>query len=336
MGKRVWVRFTLVPGCTDDPANVVGIAKFVAPMRNVEWVEVQPLHQLGAFKWKALNLKYEHAQTTIPHPGLINRVPNFDQRAATSAECNGWLPVAAIGPHGNRPLPLSPFELFDKGREFVHIRKNKLGPGGHKAIFVALIAMATANKPEHAHAGGAPSSHARNSVFDHQAVLRSMSQLLRRMQKESRKWLSSKDHFGGVDVRGKLLVESHNPEQIIEQISTGPGGEATRLGVILFKTSRIPATGLSRSAKTSFFRRSIRMAISGGMARPLSCERMRWTSASPTPENRSASSFGVTVMPTERKASDSTSVCKCMESTTTPSQSKISSMIRLSEEERVG
>jgi len=74
MGKRVWVRFTLVPGCTDDPANVDGIAKFVAPMRNVEWVEVQPLHQLGAFKWKALNLKYEHAQTTIPLPGLINRV----------------------------------------------------------------------------------------------------------------------------------------------------------------------------------------------------------------------------------------------------------------------
>ena len=81
---------------------------------------------------------------------------NFDQRAATPAECKGWLPVAAIGPHGNRLLPLSFFELFDKGREFVHIRKNKLGPGGQKAIFVVLIAMAAANKPEHAHTGGAP------------------------------------------------------------------------------------------------------------------------------------------------------------------------------------
>ena len=84
IGKRVWVRFTLVPGCTDDPANVDGIAKFVSPMRNVEWVEVQPLHQLGAFKWKVLNLKYEHAQTTIPLPGLINRV--LDQ--FRSAGCN--------------------------------------------------------------------------------------------------------------------------------------------------------------------------------------------------------------------------------------------------------
>jgi pyruvate formate lyase activating enzyme len=74
MGKRVWVRFTLVPGYTDNPANVDGIARFVAPMRNVEWVEVQPFHQLGAFKWKALNLGYKHANTPTPTPGLIDRV----------------------------------------------------------------------------------------------------------------------------------------------------------------------------------------------------------------------------------------------------------------------
>jgi pyruvate formate lyase activating enzyme len=74
MGKRVWVRFTLVPGHTDDLANVDGIARFVAPMRNVEWVEVQPFHQLGAFKWKALNLDYKHANTPAPTPDLIRRV----------------------------------------------------------------------------------------------------------------------------------------------------------------------------------------------------------------------------------------------------------------------
>jgi len=74
IGKPVWVRFTLVPGLTDDPANVEGIAKFVAPMKNVEWVEVQPFHQLGAFKWKAMNLEYKCADTPTPTPDLINRV----------------------------------------------------------------------------------------------------------------------------------------------------------------------------------------------------------------------------------------------------------------------
>jgi pyruvate formate lyase activating enzyme len=74
MNKPVWVRFTLVPGHTDDPANVEGIAKFVAPMKNVEWVEIQPFHQLGAFKWKAMNLEYRHVDTQRPTPELINRV----------------------------------------------------------------------------------------------------------------------------------------------------------------------------------------------------------------------------------------------------------------------
>jgi pyruvate formate lyase activating enzyme len=74
LGKRVWVRFTLVPGLTDDPRNVEGIARFVAPMANVEWVEVQPFHQLGAFKWKALGLDYKLSQTTPPTVELVNRV----------------------------------------------------------------------------------------------------------------------------------------------------------------------------------------------------------------------------------------------------------------------
>jgi pyruvate formate lyase activating enzyme len=80
-GKPVWVRFTLVPGVTDDPENVDGIARFVAPMKNVEWVEIQPFHQLGAFKWKAMGLEYKNVQTEAPTLALINRV--YDQfRAA--------------------------------------------------------------------------------------------------------------------------------------------------------------------------------------------------------------------------------------------------------------
>jgi len=73
-GKPVWVRFTLVPGVTDDPKNVEGIANFVAPMTNVEWVEVQPFHQLGAFKWKAMALDYRLSETAPATSTLVNRV----------------------------------------------------------------------------------------------------------------------------------------------------------------------------------------------------------------------------------------------------------------------
>ncbi len=74
MGKPVWVRYTLVPGLTDDPANVEAVAKFVAPMKNVEWVEVLPFHQLGSFKWKALGLEYTLADTPPAPPELVERV----------------------------------------------------------------------------------------------------------------------------------------------------------------------------------------------------------------------------------------------------------------------
>ena len=74
LGKPVWVRFVLVPGLTDDPANVEGIARFVAPMKNVEWVEVLPFHQMGAFKWKAFGLDYELSDTPSPSPELVARV----------------------------------------------------------------------------------------------------------------------------------------------------------------------------------------------------------------------------------------------------------------------
>jgi pyruvate formate lyase activating enzyme len=74
LSKPVWVRFTLVPGETDDPANVDGIARFVAPMKNVEWVEVQPFHQMGSFKWTAMGLDYKLLNTPTASRDLVNRV----------------------------------------------------------------------------------------------------------------------------------------------------------------------------------------------------------------------------------------------------------------------
>jgi pyruvate formate lyase activating enzyme len=43
-------------------------------MKNVQWVEVQPFHQLGAFKWKAMNLEYKHLDTPTPTAALTSRV----------------------------------------------------------------------------------------------------------------------------------------------------------------------------------------------------------------------------------------------------------------------
>jgi pyruvate formate lyase activating enzyme len=55
----VWIRFVVVPGWTDDMAEVERIAAFAAGLGNVERVDVLPFHQMGRFKWEKLGMQYE-------------------------------------------------------------------------------------------------------------------------------------------------------------------------------------------------------------------------------------------------------------------------------------
>jgi pyruvate formate lyase activating enzyme len=68
--RKIWVRFVLVPGLTDDPEDVAGIARFAAGLGNVERVEVLPFHQMGKFKWQRLGLNYTLEGTSPPSPAL--------------------------------------------------------------------------------------------------------------------------------------------------------------------------------------------------------------------------------------------------------------------------
>jgi pyruvate formate lyase activating enzyme len=43
-------------------------------MRNVEWVEVLPFHQMGAFKWKSLGLEYRLSDMPTPSDAQVMAV----------------------------------------------------------------------------------------------------------------------------------------------------------------------------------------------------------------------------------------------------------------------
>jgi pyruvate formate lyase activating enzyme len=64
--KPTWIRFVLVPGLTDDPENIAGVAEFIAPFNNVERVEVLPFHKMGEYKWEALGYNYLLKDTPTP------------------------------------------------------------------------------------------------------------------------------------------------------------------------------------------------------------------------------------------------------------------------------
>ncbi|MER5276264.1 pyruvate formate-lyase-activating protein [Streptomyces sp. NPDC002809] len=71
LGKEVHVRFVLVPGLTDDPANIDGVAAFAASLGNVSRVDVLPFHKLGEAKWRALGKPFTLHDTPPPTPGQV-------------------------------------------------------------------------------------------------------------------------------------------------------------------------------------------------------------------------------------------------------------------------
>ena len=74
LDKPTWLRYVLVPGLTDDPDDIDGLASFVSTLRNVERVEVLPFHTLGAAKYASLGIPFPLAHTPAPAPDLVRRV----------------------------------------------------------------------------------------------------------------------------------------------------------------------------------------------------------------------------------------------------------------------
>lgn len=56
LGKRVWVRYVLVPGWNDQPEHLARHAAYVAALGNVERVDVLGYHRLGREKYAPLGL----------------------------------------------------------------------------------------------------------------------------------------------------------------------------------------------------------------------------------------------------------------------------------------
>ncbi|MFD3332400.1 pyruvate formate-lyase-activating protein [Streptomyces sp. NPDC058700] len=74
LGQEVHVRFVLVPGLTDDPVDVEGVAAFAGGLGNVSRVDVLPFHKLGEAKWQALAKPFTLRDTPSPSPEEVARV----------------------------------------------------------------------------------------------------------------------------------------------------------------------------------------------------------------------------------------------------------------------
>ncbi len=75
--KPMWIRHVLVPGVTDDEANLMGIRAFLDTLSNVEKVEILPYHTLGMYKWENLGIPYSLSDVRLPDEKDIKRAENI-------------------------------------------------------------------------------------------------------------------------------------------------------------------------------------------------------------------------------------------------------------------
>ena len=75
---RMWIRFVLVPGLTDDPENIRKVGNIVTRWKEViDRIEVLPFHQLGKDKWHSLGLNYQLEDAKAPTPEATENVREY-------------------------------------------------------------------------------------------------------------------------------------------------------------------------------------------------------------------------------------------------------------------
>ena len=71
--KPVWIRHVLVPGITDDEAQLQQLRQTLDTLHNIQKVEVLPYHTLGTFKWEQLGIPYSLKDVATPTAEQIAR-----------------------------------------------------------------------------------------------------------------------------------------------------------------------------------------------------------------------------------------------------------------------
>ncbi|WP_127529600.1 pyruvate formate-lyase-activating protein [Paenibacillus kobensis] len=69
----VWIRHVLVPGWTDDAADLLALGEFIGSLTNVSKFELLPYHRMGVYKWQQLGKAYPLEQCPVPTDREVSR-----------------------------------------------------------------------------------------------------------------------------------------------------------------------------------------------------------------------------------------------------------------------
>jgi len=70
---KIWIRYVVIPGWTDNPDDIRKMARFVSDLDSIEKIELLAYHTLGKHKWDMLGLEYA-ADIVAPSPDYMNEL----------------------------------------------------------------------------------------------------------------------------------------------------------------------------------------------------------------------------------------------------------------------
>ena len=76
-GKRVWLRYALIPGYTLKGRQLQALAKKLRLYNCIELIELLPFHQLGAPKWEAAGMEYQLKDLPAADPEAVEEAVDF-------------------------------------------------------------------------------------------------------------------------------------------------------------------------------------------------------------------------------------------------------------------
>jgi pyruvate formate lyase activating enzyme len=72
-GKRMWLRYVLVPGLSDQEEYLHELGQHFKDYSTIEKIEIQPYHTLGIHKWEAMDLAYKLKDVHPPSHAMIEK-----------------------------------------------------------------------------------------------------------------------------------------------------------------------------------------------------------------------------------------------------------------------
>jgi pyruvate formate lyase activating enzyme len=88
-GKRVFIRFPVVPGVTDTPENIRQVAAFVGSLNHIERLDLLAYHRTGAEKYKRLNMTERLARVNPPPADRLAAIKNEFEAVGLTVQLGG-------------------------------------------------------------------------------------------------------------------------------------------------------------------------------------------------------------------------------------------------------